>query len=49
MRFMVYTTMEFCKEIEADSIEEARNLADDVDYDWEDCWNQTSEVQKVIE
>lgn len=50
MRFKVYVTMEFVKEIEADSKEEAWKMADDIELDWEDCWDQeTYNVVKVKE
>ena len=47
MRFKVYVTMEFVKEIEADSKEEAWKMADDIELYWEDCWDQ--ETYNVVE
>ena len=47
MKYRVYVTMEFVKEIEADSKEEAWKMADDIELDWEDCWDQ--ETYNVVE
>ena len=49
MKFNVYTRMEFCKEIEADSWDEAYKIvAGGIDYDWEDCYEDVVEdVQEV--
>ena len=50
MWFKVYVTMEFVKEIEADSKEEAWEMADDIEFDWEDCCDQeTFDVVEVDE
>lgn len=47
MKYRVYTRMEFCKEIEADSREEAWLIAEDLDYEWADCYEQ--EISMVTE
>ena len=50
MSFTVYVTMEFSKEIEADSMEDAWQMAGDIDFDWRDCCDQeTSEIVEVKE
>ena len=50
MRFKVYVTMEFSKEIEADSMEDAWLIAEDINFDWRDCCDQeTSEIVEVKE
>ena len=50
MKYMICVTMEFSKEIEADSFEEACQMAGDIDFDWEDCYDQrTSEIWAVDE
>lgn len=50
MKYRVYVTMEFCKEIEADSKKEAWIKAEDIDFDWSDCCDQEiSEIWEVRE
>ena len=47
MKYRVYVTMEFCKEIEADSEEEVYNMAGDIDFSWEDWIDE--EISDVVE
>lgn len=48
MKYKVYVTMEFSKEIEANSKEEAYMIAQDIDFDWRDCCDQEiSELWEV--
>lgn len=47
MRFKVYMTMEFCKEIEADSMEDVYNMAGDINFCWDDWIDE--EISDVVE
>lgn len=47
MRFKVYMTMEFCKEVEADSMEDVYNMAGDINFCWDDWIDE--EISDVVE
>ena len=47
MKYRVYVTMEFVKEIEADSMEDAWLISEDINFDWKDCCDE--EIFDVVE
>lgn len=47
MKYRVYTRMYFFKDIEAASKDEAWQMAEDLDINWEDCYDQ--EVSEIVE